>query len=252
MFYVSIGFENFGNEILHKHLTKNEKDVYANWKPILEYVRNELGVYPHVRKIHNKRNELFNRQEKNFTRACNYIRKNMNLNGALLAHIHPDFIPAFDAEFYSVIDSNEKRYGNYFLNTINNDKFNNNIPNKNTFKFSRHNAVDDDENFVTNVATKIKESNGLSESIEEIEEAIFDKPTHYALYLLRNKVDKLVSVDFALNFFVKDRIRKQKKMSEYTGINLIDIDQGLPSRFNINWEQFRKEYECQAGQSFNN
>ena len=252
MLYVSIGFEDFGNKLLHKHLTKNEKDIHTHWKPILEYVRNELGVYPHHKKIA-KSNKFFNRQEKNFDRACNYIKEHMQTSGALLAHIHPDFMPAFSAEFYSVIDSDEERYGNFFLNTINKDKFNNNISNKNTFKFSRHNAIDtDDSNFVTDVATTIKESNGLTESIEEIEETILDKPTHYALYFLKNKVTELVSVDFALNYFVQDRIKKQKKMLEYTGINLIDIDQGLPSRFNINWEQFRKEYECQAGQSFNN
>jgi hypothetical protein len=246
MLYVSVGFTDFGNDILHDCIPV--EDMTPNWIRKKEQIIGEFGVYPNIRYKDSKperRNIRFKSQDENYLNATSWLNNNWAGSGKILDTIHPDWIKRTwpGSIGYHLVDDNTERQHQLYRNRLKKKLFNNNMTtsDKHYFAFTRdtnRKIIGDD---IVNLAVqKINEVHNLNTNVYEY----LDRSLFIPLYMLRT-TDALSSIPdelTALNYFVEDRVKKHCDISaDNVRIVRVDDERTIES-FGIEYNLFIDKY----------
>jgi hypothetical protein len=246
MLYVSVGFKDFGNDILHDCIPVD--DITGNWIHKKERIISEFGVYPNIRYEEShpeRRNVRFKHQDENYLTATSWLNNNWCGDGKILDTIHVDWIKRTWAGStgYHLVDNNTERQYQLYRNRLKQKLFNNDMTtsDKHFFAFTRdtdRKVIGDD--IVNLVVQKINEIHNLNTNVYEY----LDRSLFIPLYMLRT-TDTLSGIPnelTALNYFVQDRVKKQRDITaDAVRIVRVDDERSIES-LGVDYKSFIDKY----------
>ena len=244
--YVSIGFTDFGNDILHDCIS--ETDVTDEWMRKKQTIISEYGVYPNIRYNKNmpvRMNTNFRYQDQNYERATTWLTNNWSkANGKVLDTVHPDWINYTwdNCVGYHLMDRDIERQHKLYKNRLRARLFNENmsVQDRHYFAFTRDpERKVFTENLIEGVVDKINAIHNVKCSTDDF----IDRSLFIPLYMLRtpDTLTDIASEQTALEYFVQDRVKKHRDVNPETFV-FVD-DQKTITEMGADYNEFMDKYE---------
>ena len=243
MLYVSIGYTDFGNDILHEQIPL--PDVTPKWQELRQYIVKRFGVHPNIRYDSAKptpKNSSLKLQDVNYLEAVDWFRGHWDFSsGKLLDTIHPDWIRHIKTGCtgYHLTDHNKERQHRLYYNRLRQMLFTDNMTAKELhyFALSATNKITD--NIVINTVQRINQVHNLC----TVPADYLDRSLFIPLYMLRTDI-RLAGIPDerqAFDFFLQNRIKKHSRIDP-EHIVWVDDESGI-SAMGVDYNLFLDKYK---------